>query len=136
MNSIASHLIFVYGTLMQGHGNHGIIAREQHQFIGKGRTVHPFHMRNYGSAFPVVIKEGNPRAQVVGEIFSINDDTLKMLDRLESNGHMYQREFVDISHPTRGYYQCEMYFGIPQHWKGTIEHLKVPELCNGAFAWR
>lgn len=131
-----NNIIFVYGTLMAGYSNHSVISRESHQFLGVGKTVNSYHMRYYGSAFPIVFEEGSPVAPVQGEIYRVLDETVKMLDRLESNGVMYQRKYTDISHPTRGYYQCEMYFGIPQHWKGTVEHLKVPELIEGRFVWK
>ena len=37
----------------------------------------------------------DPQA-IVGEVYAVNDVTLRLLDRLEVNGELYQRELIEV----------------------------------------
>ncbi len=80
--------VFVYGTLQRGRGNHHILRTAR--FIGKAVTVRKFGMTDVG--FPFMHADQRV-APVMGELFDIGDDeeTLARLDRLESEGRMYDR---------------------------------------------
>ena len=41
--------------------------------------------------FPAVVDDDNG-SQLAGEVYDVDDETLAAMDRLESNGRMYQRE--------------------------------------------
>lgn len=83
--------VFVYGTLMKGHGNH--ILLENDKFLGNAV------LKDYGlynvSSFPGIIKQDG--AAVKGEVYSISESTLKRLDTLESEGSLYIRNLVPVT---------------------------------------
>lgn len=85
------HEVFVYGTLMKHNRNHGILTNSR--FIGAAE------LENYGlyivsPHFPG-IKE-NKLAKVKGEVYEIDASTLRRLDYLEGEGHLYKREKVIV----------------------------------------
>lgn len=85
------NLVFVYGTLKAGRGNHRLLRHTE--FVGEGTTISNFYM--VGSGVPYLIPGGEHR--VLGEVYTLPDeDTLEALDRLEGHPHHYRREVVDI----------------------------------------
>ena len=85
------HLVFVYGSLLKGLSNSWHLSSAE--FWGRGSVDGDFAMLDLG-AFPAVVRvdDGSP---IVGELYLVDDDTLASLDRLESNGSLYQRERCD-----------------------------------------
>jgi len=79
--------VFVYGSLKRGFRNHPFLATSR--FIGPGTTRRDFDLLDLGY-FPAAIRPGAFAIQ--GELFAIEQRTLKSLDWLESNGTFYQRE--------------------------------------------
>jgi gamma-glutamylcyclotransferase (GGCT)/AIG2-like uncharacterized protein YtfP len=97
------HYVFVYGSLKQGYGNHRLL--ETSTFIGKRLTRNTdFYMVSLHS-FPGVLKtESGEGFSIMGELYEVDDNTLKNLDILEGNGHFYKRELVDIhSYPDKAW---------------------------------
>lgn len=82
-------ILFTYGTLKKGFKNHKLI--ENSKYIDTGKIV-GFDLYDLGP-FPG-IKEGTE--EVFGEIYEIDRETLKRIDRLESEGILYNRETVDV----------------------------------------
>jgi gamma-glutamylcyclotransferase (GGCT)/AIG2-like uncharacterized protein YtfP len=80
-------IVAVYGTLKVGHGNHRLLAGSD--FLGK--TVVYGKMYSLG-AFPAVVLGGHEKVYV--ELYSVDDDTLARLDRLEGCPSFYQRSSV------------------------------------------
>jgi gamma-glutamylaminecyclotransferase len=88
-------LVFVYGTLKKGFGNHRLLTEAT--YLGKAVTLRPMRMAGYGVPFVWPSKAGR---SVQGEVYDIGDtlndqqarDCLRRLDRLESNGHVYDRK--------------------------------------------
>ena len=84
--------VFVYGTLMQGLGNHRLLA--QHD-----PTMQPAKLDGYGlyqvASFPGIVPEES--AAVRGEFYEISQDTLAALDHLEGEGSLYLREEVTVT---------------------------------------
>jgi gamma-glutamylcyclotransferase (GGCT)/AIG2-like uncharacterized protein YtfP len=76
--------VFVYGSLLSGLGNHGLL--EDATFLGKTKTPRGFAMLDLGW-FPGVIHSDVHEAPVLGEVYEVDDDTLKRLDRLEGYRH-------------------------------------------------
>ena len=85
------HLVFVYGTLMQGHGNHGwlLLGNPDARFVGRG-VAENLGLYNVTQGFPGVIREQG--ASTKGEVYEVGNATLRRMDNLESEGHMYLRE--------------------------------------------
>ncbi len=80
-------IVFVYGSLKKKGGNHGLLTNAV--FLGSS-TVQHFDMFDYGS-FPVIIP-GTGTIHV--EVYQINNEILKSLDRLEGYPTFYTREQV------------------------------------------
>lgn len=131
--SYKKHRVFVYGTLKRGIHNHRLL--ETSEYIGEGFTVEKFRM--YTTGFPVLFESDHPDAKsVFGEVYDVDDDTLKRLDQLEAEGRMYDRKDITVyltSGPpgyTGGVYDgaVQCYIGNEQYWKNS----KIPEYtkCN------
>lgn len=83
--------VFVYGTLLAGFGNHRAYMQTA-KLVDKA-TV-PGKMYSLGG-YPCVSVHGNNT--VHGEVYDIDEETLKHLDRLEGHPRFYQREIVETS---------------------------------------
>lgn len=88
---MGSHVVFCYGTLKRGRGNHGLLANAE--FLGEAITKPEFTMYNLGW-FPGVRKVGN--TAIHGEIYRVNEQEFAALDRLEGYPSLYVREQIDI----------------------------------------
>jgi gamma-glutamylaminecyclotransferase len=86
-------LVFVYGTLKKGFYNHDVIRSENTEFLGRACTLPEYDMVSLGG-FPGVVKDG--KYKIEGEIYSVDSDTLRLLDHLESNGRLYNREEIEL----------------------------------------
>lgn len=82
--------VFVYGTLKRGHYNHRLL--EESEFLGK--SVIKGTMYNLGS-FPALSLHGN--TDIRGEVFAVDEPTMKRLDRLEGYPDFYDRQKVETS---------------------------------------
>ena len=81
------HKVFVYGSLKQGFGNHGILTGALY-LATTWTQAQTFKMLSLGH-FPGV-QEGGSHA-IEGELYEVDNHTLYQLDKLESNGSLYQR---------------------------------------------
>lgn len=88
--------LFVYGTLLKGKSNHRFL--EGAEFIGRGKTVDNFTMYSNGY-FPALTLQ--PSYPVVGEVYAVDKETLKDVDRLEGyrpgdERNHYERKSIDV----------------------------------------
>ena len=88
---IMADKVFVYGTLMKGHGNHGYYL-SQSEFLGKGEIAS--YALYAVSSFPGIVPEVGEK--VKGEDYIVDRDTLKRLDSLEGEGSLYLRKLVEV----------------------------------------
>lgn len=80
-------LVFVYGTLRQGYGNHRLL--EGARFLGVRHTAPTFTMIHLGG-FPGVLATG--QTSIIGEVYEVTDpEMLRRLDRLEGHPDWYRR---------------------------------------------
>ena len=90
-----AHKVFVYGTLKRGLYNHRLLERGNARFMGEVRTKRAQHVMLLADAgYPYLVKSTTDDARVIdGELYSVDDDTLTLLDELEevSSGHVYAR---------------------------------------------
>ena len=82
-----SNLVFVYGTLKRGFGNHRLL--EKAKYLGDYKTIDKYTMLSLG-AFPAVVLE-QETSRISGEIFLINKTILQNLDFLEGYPEFYNR---------------------------------------------
>ena len=81
-----THLVFTYGSLLTGLGNHRVIAAAE--LIGEAITEAGWTLVSLGG-FPGAIEGGE--IAIVGELYRVSDATLANLDQLEGNGSFYTR---------------------------------------------
>ena len=105
-----AHLVFVYGTLLTGCGNHRVI--EAGDLVGPAITDAEYTMISLGG-FPGVIEGG--RVAVAGELYRVSDTTLASLDQLEGNGNFYTRIEREIT-TTDGELVTAWVYCLPAHY--------------------
>jgi gamma-glutamylcyclotransferase (GGCT)/AIG2-like uncharacterized protein YtfP len=94
-----NNFVFVYGTLRHGEGNWSWALKDAADLIGYAST--PGEMYTLGGFPGVILPTTDDRAAgkvVKGEVFACSDETLKTLDRLESEGSMYHRRLVSVEY--------------------------------------
>lgn len=92
-----STLIFVYGTLKRGCSNHRQMAGQT--FVGVARTVPGFRLYDLGG-YPGIVARVDDREGVAGEVWSVDDDALRRLDRFEGvHQGLYRREPIALQPP-------------------------------------
>ncbi|WP_104037110.1 gamma-glutamylcyclotransferase family protein [Vibrio jasicida] len=82
------HLIFVYGTLRKGEGNHHFL--NSAEFLGHHETEAQFALYDLGR-YPA-LSVGKKAIQ--GEVYLIDNETLVELDKLEDVPVEYRRESI------------------------------------------
>ena len=87
--------VFVYGSLLAGFGNHGLL--KEATFLGEDETPEGFGIVSLGGFPGALHVDGNKK--VIGEVYEVNEDNFKRLDRLE--GYNSER-------PTNGFYNREL----------------------------
>jgi gamma-glutamylaminecyclotransferase len=111
------HRIFVYGTLLRGEPNHGLLASAR--FLGPHRTEPRFTLLLLG-AYPGLVETG--KTAVHGEVYAVDGATLRLLDRLEEYPRLYDRRPIRTPYGTAWAY---VYRGPRRH-----------RACIGQGDWR
>ncbi|MGO9019654.1 MAG: gamma-glutamylcyclotransferase [Syntrophobacteraceae bacterium] len=91
ITSTRTHLVFVYGTLRKGQCNHYFLDRSK--FLGNAKTKKRYAL--YGNWLPFLSRVVSI-SQVIGEVYSVDDATLRRLDQLEGHPDMYKREQAEV----------------------------------------
>lgn len=88
-----SKLVFVYGSLLSGLGNHPVLGvdRGDAEFLGEATLAPEYQMYDLG-AFPAVRRGGD--TSIVGEVYRVNDEAFERLEYLEGYPDLYQRTVV------------------------------------------
>ena len=102
------NLVFVYGTLRSGFGNHSLLSSSK--FLGKGKTRKKYALYQVGIPFLV---ENESHKQIVGELYSVSSRVLLGLDMLEGHPKWYQRKKSTIIVNGKNY-RAWIYFNKPQ----------------------
>ena len=84
--------VFVYGSLRKGFWNYESYLKNS-KFIGKGRTKEKYAM--YADIIPYVV-ENEKISHIVGEVYEVDEETLKRIDCLEGHPDYYRRKKVPI----------------------------------------
>ena len=85
------HFVFVYGTLRKGSWNHSLLKTSR--CVGKGRTRKRYAL--YSDSVPYVVKD-EAVARIAGEVYEVDDSTLKRLDGLERHPDWFERELIAV----------------------------------------
>jgi gamma-glutamylaminecyclotransferase len=91
ITSTRPHLVFVYGTLRNGCGNHYLL--EFSKLIGMAKTKIRYAL--YADGIPF-LSRCSAIFQVTGEVYSVNQVTFMRLDQLEGHPDFYKRDIVEV----------------------------------------
>jgi gamma-glutamylcyclotransferase (GGCT)/AIG2-like uncharacterized protein YtfP len=90
-------LIFVYGTLKRGCGNHWFLAGQK--LVGAARTVPGFLLYEL-DGYPGMVTQADSPSSVAGEVWSVDPECLNRLDELEGTDQgLYRRDAVPLVAP-------------------------------------
>jgi gamma-glutamylaminecyclotransferase len=82
--------LFVYGTLKKGRHNHDYL--EGSEFMCDCHTNKDYTL--IVSGLPFLVKREGQGCK--GELYRINEDTLRTIDRLEGHPRFYKRETITV----------------------------------------
>ncbi len=82
--------LFVYGTLMKGHGNNVIL--KDTKYVCKVETVKKFAM----SVNTIPFLNRLPHRHIKGELYEVSDVILREVDELEGHPDFYIREKIEV----------------------------------------
>ena len=85
------HDLFVHGRLRPGCGGPGPVSDAP--FLGSAQTAQEYSLCII-KARPFVIKR--EASAIKGEVYSVDDPVLKLVDRLEGHPHVTRRELVPV----------------------------------------
>lgn len=127
---MSSVRVFVYGTLLTGYCNHGLV-RDLVESVDQG-TVSGFRLYDVG-AFPGA--RPAERYGVRGELLTLAEpeEALRRLDALEGVPRLYTRERVTVALDSGESVQAWMYVLTP-HRATRLDPLETTE--GGADSWR
>ena len=89
---MGTRLIFVYGTLKEGFGNHAWYLKGKSKKIGSCKTS-PHHSMISLGGFPGVIY-GEGHTAIKGEVYEIDEETSAAIDGLEGYPTFYNKTKV------------------------------------------
>mgnify|MGYP003139024103 FL=1 len=84
-------LVFVYGTLRKGHGNHVLLKNSE--FVDAGLTKKKYAM--YANGIPFV-SDDEEVSSIFGELYKVSSHTLRMIDLLEGHPSWYERKKITV----------------------------------------
>src|SRR4029077_15679276 len=87
-------ILFVYGTLKRGLGNHHLIADQE--FIGAAVTKSRYRVLDLGAHPGMILAETNGLA-VKGELWAVSEGCLAKLDAFEEVPGPFVRALVDVA---------------------------------------
>ena len=130
--SMSPDLVFVYGTLKRGCGNHGTMQSAGGEFVGQAVTVENFPLVVDG--LPYLIDFKGCGHQVHGEIYRVPDASgWQILDRLEGHPRFYRRRVivceVDGVQKETWTYFIQSEIGRFAHLTPVREYSRSLELC-------
>lgn len=94
MSVLAQLHLFVYGTLMRGEINHRFLRLCRR--LGDARTEPGFELADLGT-FPALVATGS--GVVVGELYEVDEATLRRLDSFEDVPNLYVRRAIRVLGP-------------------------------------
>jgi gamma-glutamylcyclotransferase (GGCT)/AIG2-like uncharacterized protein YtfP len=83
------HLVFIYGTLRRGEAGSMSIRFPNSKFIGDAKVNGSLY--DLGAYPGLLLNESN--SVVTGEVYEVDDETLKELDDFEGSSHYLRKQF-------------------------------------------
>lgn len=87
-------LLFVYGTLKQNYSSHSKLKGSK--YLGEATTANPYLLlQSTTKQFPFLVSV--PVAPITGELYEINDSTLRSLDFYEGHPDYFKRILIPLT---------------------------------------
>jgi gamma-glutamylcyclotransferase (GGCT)/AIG2-like uncharacterized protein YtfP len=125
-------LAFVYGSLKEGFGNHGVLGDSPLE--GKASLISNSKLVSLGS-FPAVVKDQLEDTAILGEVYKVDDKALTRLDRLEGNGSFYNRELRDITMSENGAQRKAWVYFLMSDYGEEVNHLAIDSSNRKVYSW-
>ena len=97
-----SHRVFVYGTLITGERNADWARNARRQKAWTTGTIY-----DTGRSYPAFVKGGGTR--IAGEVLTVGDEGLRLMDRLEGYPRLYRREEIEATLADGGHVKAWVY---------------------------
>ena len=95
-------LLFVYGSLLSGMGNHSLLNNDESDLVSTFETESIYSLRDLGY-YPGVHKEGS--TSIKGELWSVSERVWERVEQLEGYPSFYDRTPLETPYGT-----AQMYF--------------------------
>ena len=92
------HFVAVYGTLKNGKPNHSLMALIGAEFVGAAKTIEKYPLI-CGGGLPYLFENIGVGHRVNTEVYKVDDDGLKILDRFEGHPNFYIRKPCECELP-------------------------------------
>jgi len=90
-------ILFVYGTLKRGQRSHQLLAGQR--FLGSARTLPRYRLYDCGR-YPALVADPEHGRAIQGELWLVDDETLRRLDILEGTPILYTLLPVELEGQT------------------------------------
>ena len=90
------HLLFVYGTMMDGYRNHARIAGKA-KFVRTAVTAearYDLFTKKTSYTAPVMVRRNKPGYLITGEVYEVTGPLLSVIDGFEGHPSVYERERI------------------------------------------
>lgn len=132
-------LVFVYGTLKEGRGNHSVLGDSE--LISQGLTRSEYYLTDVGFPYLHDMDEpptqGQPKLKVLGEVYRVTSPSvMRGLDLLE--GHSESREYNHYEKKKINIisdidYMCWVYYVDTPHGRSYDHMVKYDETLGGYY---
>jgi gamma-glutamylaminecyclotransferase len=89
-------LVFVYGTLKRGYSNNRLLNNAT--YLGKATTMSRWAMIGKNMPFPYLLEIDPKGHKISGEVYAVDKNTKRALDRLEGTPHHYKETDISITY--------------------------------------
>ena len=103
------HFVAVYGTLKNGKLNHSMMSLIRAEFVGAGKTIEKYPLI-CGGGLPYLFENAGVGHQVDVEVYAVDDEGLKILDRFEGHPNFYIRKNIKCELSNGETRVCFIYF--------------------------
>lgn len=118
-------LVFVYGTLKKGFGNHTLLANSK--FLGT--DVVKDHTLIQSPGFPYMVESEGSQAR--GEVYEVDERIVRYLDALEGYPTHYQKKEIR----TEGGREVFTYYLDPERWDTGLRIQRMIDRYGTGGAW-
>jgi gamma-glutamylaminecyclotransferase len=116
-SNVNQNLLFVYGTLKRGNGNHRLLKAIKAEFVAEVSTAEKLPLIVRG--LPYLLNKPGTGYHVKGELFNLVKGGWSELDRLEGHPRFYRREFVDVRDTAGNVLRVQTYFLNLENTRGS-----------------